>query len=337
MTSEPDDATAPASGAARWRAAIGALVAIVLLAAAIRAIWVHRADLQAAFDSARGASPALVVLALTTPLVSWLTTSLAFWLLSRRHAPVPLSDMTALIGAAWLLNYLPFRAGMVGRVAFHKRYHAMAVRDSVGVMVKALVATGVSLAALLAAAALSTRVDSELARGAIVLAPTLLAAGIALGAGVLGLSFWPEAGAVAARSLDMLAWAARYLIAFELLGRSITLPQAAAITAVSQAAMLVPITGAGLGLREWAVAITAGVLPAFVIASGSQGQATALALAADLLNRAAETLVALPAGLVSVAFLGSRVRALTPRDPRRIRAPGDDPTDSHPRTDSGRA
>lgn len=291
----------PGAGARRI---LGAAVGLLLLGAAVWALASQRPVLASALDAIRHASPLLIAGAFILPLLSWVATSLTFWLLSQRYAPVPLGDMTMLIGAAWLLNHLPFRPGMVGRVAFHKKYHGMAIGESVRVMVGAMALTGVSLGLLLAAAIAVARTSSLALQAGALAAPTVLAAA---GAGIgraAGAAWWREAAGLALRSLDMLAWVGRYAIVFMLVGEPLSIDHLVAIAAVCQAAMVVPLTGNGLGLREWVVGLTL----AAVSASGMREQMAAIGLAADLVNRAAETLLAVPVGLICSYLLARRVR-----------------------------
>jgi hypothetical protein len=94
---------------------------------------------------------------------------------------------------------------------------------------------------------------------------------------------------------------------FELLGRRLTLPEAAAIAAVSQAAMQVPLFGNGLGIREWAIGLVGPVLPVWMNA-GAGGLTRGLGLSADLLNRGFELASALPIGLLCTVLV-ARMRA----------------------------
>lgn len=292
------------SPANRARRVIGAIVGLLLLCAAVWAVWSQRSVLDEALGSLRHAPAGLVLAAIALPLVGWLSTSAAFCLLSRRYAPVPFSDMAMLIGASWLLNHLPFRPGMVGRVAFHKKYHGMAIGQCIRVMLGAMGLTALSLVMLLAVAVAVSRIDQPVAQGACLAAPTLLTALAAGVARACGSPRWRELGALAARSIDMLSWVGRYAIVFSLIGEPLELGQLVAIAAVCQVAMVVPITGNGLGLREWAVGLTL----ASVAGAGLREQAAAVGLTADLVNRAAETLLAVPVGLACSWLLARKVR-----------------------------
>lgn len=302
-----------------WRRAIGAAVGVLLLAAAVWAVWSRGSVVEEAWLTMRQAPAWLVASALALPLASWLLTSGAFWLLSRRYARVPLSDMTQLIGAAWLLNHLPLRPGMVGRVAFHKKYHDMAIRDSVRVMIGAMVCSGVSLALLLVAAIGVSRVEGFGPTAACLAGPTLAVGVVAVGARALGKAWWAEAAALGVRSLDMLAWVGRYAIVFALVGQEVSVERLVIVAAVCQVAMIVPLTGNGMGLREWAVGLTLAVMAGAAATADVREQAAAIGLAADLLNRAAETVLAVPVGLACSWMLARKVRRSreTPAEPLR--------------------
>ena len=100
------------------------------------------------------------------------------------------------------------------------------------------------------------------------------------------------------RWFDMLVWAARYWVAFRLIGSPIDVLPAVLLATVSQVVLLVPFAGNGLGFREWAVGLVAG---RFAIAAVSLG------IIADLVNRIAELAVAIPAGLIAWSILSRRL------------------------------
>lgn len=285
----------------RW---IGAVVGLLLLLAAVRVVWSQSAVLDHALAAIRHAPLWLVAATFALPLVSWLATSATFWLLSNRYAPVPAKDMTLLIGAAWLLNHLPLRPGMVGRIAYHKKFHGMAVRDAVRVMLAAMLLSAISLALLLGVGAAVSRLHSTASQVAILLIPTIGAGLVSVVARAMQRPWWREVAALCTRSIDMLAWVGRYAIVFVLVGRPLSIEHVVAIAAVCQVAMVVPVTGNGVGLREWAVGLTA----AAVSAAGTREEAAALGLAADLVNRAAETILAVPIGVICSTLLARSIR-----------------------------
>jgi len=73
---------------------------------------------------------------------------------------------------------------------------------------------------------------------------------------------------------------------------------------VSMVAMLAPLTGNGLGVREWAIGLAAHLL---------RQSDLVLGLTADLLNRAAELIMVLVLGLVGMGWLAWRVKKSTAR------------------------
>ncbi|MFN0131013.1 MAG: hypothetical protein ACKVW3_00520 [Phycisphaerales bacterium] len=287
----------PARAGARRVA--GFVIGTALLLAAGWAVWRGGGSIRVAWAAA-SSRPALIPLAIMLPLANWVVVSLSFWVLMRRHGRVGAGEMTLLIGAAWLLNYLPLRAGMVGRVAYHKAVNRIAVGDSVRVMV-------INLACGAAATGLTLGLAVVLARAS----ASAWVWGVALGAPAAGLVAWGAAGGwrgwlpsvLLLRYADVLIWVARYWVVFRLTGTPIDLPAAAAVTAACQVALAVPIVGNGLGVREWAVGLTAAALPAALVVSP---MTTTQGLTADLANRAAELVVALPVGIVSAVLLARR-------------------------------
>jgi hypothetical protein len=106
----------------------------------------------------------------------------------------------------------------------------------------------------------------------------------------------------------MLIWVLRYWVVFRLVGSSLSIPQSAAIAAVCQLTLNVPLVGNGLGLREWAVGLTASRLPPGLFDARGRIDMS-VGLAADLANRIAELVIAVPAGLLCAAWLARRQRA----------------------------
>ncbi len=289
-----------------WRVRAGYVLGVALLALAIVFVARQSGALRDAWIAARASAAWLVVLALALPLANYVVVSLSFWVQMRRLGPVPLDEMFALIGLAWLLNFLPMRVGMISRLAYHRTYHGIALRDSIRVMIVGMICGAMSVGAGLGAVLLAGVGGSAL-RASIALAiPFVLAipATLALQAwrrvGYLGIVF-------ALRYADFVIWTARYAIVFAIVGHPVSLVGAAAISGVCQITLNVPIAGNGLGLREWAVGLVASRLPPGVL-SVSGTMTTATGLAADLLNRAAELMVAPIVGLISAGFLFHKIR-----------------------------
>lgn len=293
-----------------WRLA-GALVGVVLLGAAARAVWMNADAFERVRTGLGGAPGSSVVLLAALPLVSWLLTTGVFVALFSARARVGVADMAALVGSSWLLNYLPLSPGLVARVAYQKRAMGIPVRISARVVVESIVAGLAGGAVLLA----------EIAGGARVLGAPLPpgVGGVLLCLGVLGLLGACARGwiptlagagslAVLLKYVDTLAWSLRYWTIFGVLGVPVSASQAVAIALVAQVSMLVPGLGNGLGLREWTVGLLASSLPAWwgvggtgdgatEGGAGAGGAALALALAADLTLRAFEVGCAVVAGL----------------------------------------
>jgi uncharacterized membrane protein YbhN (UPF0104 family) len=93
---------------------------------------------------------------------------------------------------------------------------------------------------------------------------------------------------------------ARYLVLFSIVGRPLSLVEAAAFTIASQIAAMVPLVGNGLGVREWASGLLAPALPV--------GIARSLTLSVELLHRAAEFAAALPVGLAAGVYVARRMK-----------------------------
>ena len=129
---------------------VGFVVGVLLIGAAVVALTRKPEDLQTAWDSARLAPWWLLALTVLLPLANAFVVALSFWTLMRRFGRVPFADMFALICTAWLLNYLPMRPGLIGRLAFHKLVHKVSLKSSVAVSVALALMSGLAAAHMLA-------------------------------------------------------------------------------------------------------------------------------------------------------------------------------------------
>lgn len=291
----------------RTRAAVGSIVGAALLVAAV---WTAAAQGDALLDGLRAMRAApwwLVCLTIALPMANLVVVSVAFWLLNSRHGSVRLDEMGALIASAWLLNYLPFRPGMFGRIAYHKKYNGIGVKASARVLAESIVLTGVAIAALGATILLLEWFGS---RGGpvwwvVVMLPAVLA--LAGWRGCPTRTSRMYAGAAAMKYADMGIWSLRYWAVFSLIGGELGAREAVAVAIVSQIALLIPLAGNGLGLREWAVGLLAAALPGWYGGEGESG--AGFGLTADLVNRASEILVAVPLGLLGIVAIARVVRA----------------------------
>lgn len=283
-----DESAAPARPA-RARAIIGSLSGLALFAAAIWAIASQRETLASGLDAARHAPWWLVLAVVVLPLANWLVISESFRVLTGRYARVGRAEMAGLIASAWLLNYLPMKPGMLGRIAYHKHVNGVRYADSARVVGFGLLLTGVSLGILIVVALLVRTAGPAWIWCSV---PAMV-----LGlASIVTRSRGPWAGRLVygafLRYLDSMIWVCRYAAAFALVGAPLDFADSVTVAAVSQVALLIPVSGNGLGVREWGVRLVTS--PA--------------GLLADLVNRAAEVAVALPLGIAGSLWSARKLR-----------------------------
>lgn len=293
------------------RALAAFVVGIALLGVAVWVVVRDGHTLSSGLEAIRSAPAGTIAALLGLYLVNYAMASATFWVLSNKYARVRYGEMLGLIAGATLLNYLPLRPGMVGRVAYHKLIHGIAVRDSIKVLVGALGCTVASVGCLVCAAWLSHAMGLSSAASVGLMALPL---GLAVvGAWVLrragGAHAWRWGAALGFRYVDMGVWTLRYAMIFALIGRPLTPTSAAAVAFSSQIVMVSPVQ---LGLREWAVGAAASVLsPGGTVVGVTlprSVESLAPGLLADLINRAGEFTVAIPLGLIATAVLYGRFR-----------------------------
>ncbi|MFT5422603.1 MAG: uncharacterized membrane protein YbhN (UPF0104 family) [Phycisphaerales bacterium] len=295
------------------------------------AVWVvvdRRDAIGEGLSHAAGSPWWAITLIVLFPILSIVMTSCSLWLLTRRFGRVGFGEMNALVCGATLLNYLPMRPGLLGRLAYHKRVNGIAVRDSVRVLVEAVALSVFAAGLLLGLGLLDGMVRAQetgVSGGVGLDIGLLLVPVVVLGtaAAVLGVrhrgSAWCGVLAAAGvRYLDMLIWTGRYALLLWVLGTPVRLEVAVIIASLSQIAMLAPTGGGGFGVREW----TVGLL------GGSLGASLETALVADLINRAAELLVAVPMGLVGMGMVRKNLRLREPHELREPREPDKTPPTS---------
>jgi hypothetical protein len=279
-----------------WIAAGAVLMAL--------AVWMalRSGGMGRAVASLRDASPLVVAALLGLPAASWLLTSTLFWALTRRFGRVRWPEMCALIGASWLLNNLPLRPGMLGRVTYHRLVNEIPVLASVRVMVEALLCS--ALAGAIAVAVLAVA-SGEVAIGGAVMACGVVGAGVALAAlrrrgtplpvGLLALG-------TGIRVVDIAGWVVRYWLLLRLAGAPVSPMEAMGVTIASMLASMTPVQ---FGLREWAV----GAAASLTGRSGAGGTMLSAGVSADVLNRGIELMLAIPIGLGAAWVISRRVRA----------------------------
>ncbi len=291
----PDDAGRGGASASWLRPAATAL-GLLLVAAAAVAVALRREELAAALRAvARPGAAPLALLAAAVAANVGLSGAL-FSVLVRPHGRVGLIEMQALIAASTLLNFLPAKPGVLGRIAWHRLYNAIPATATVTTILQAAGLSVLVAAYLAGGLAASSRLGFSLW---IVVAAPLPVLGLA--------AAWRAArvpaAAVALRYAELLVWAVRYHAAFALVGTPVDHGSALALACVSMVTMLVPFFGNGLGIREWAIGLASPHLAGAALGAG---------LAAELVNRGAEIAV--------VALLGGAGSGWLAR--RRLRAPG---------------
>ena len=276
---------------------VGTVAGLALAASAVVAVWRNPAIADSLGRAIRSPDWAALALLAASCLATQALTSAVFWILMRRHGTVGLLEINELVAASTLGNYVPLQAGSIGRMAYHKAVNGIPVRTSLVVILQAMAATGVATCAVGAAALL--------ARGSG--APWWIAAAVPCLWLPLAIDrgWRPFALVMALRSVEVLAWALHAWAAFRLSGWPVPAETAVGAALVASAANLVPFVGNGLGIREWAVALAAPALGGYERDAG---------LAAELAGRAVDVAVAVPLGLLSVAALVRRARAIAPGD-----------------------
>lgn len=268
-----------------WLRIAGFAFGLACLLAAISVARDTREQFDAAIVSLRAPDPLLVAAVLSAVLVGLFLSGSLFWLLVRRFARVPFGEMQAVISASGLLNYLPFKPGFVGRIAYLRGRHGVRVPDSIRMIVEALALTGISavISTLTLVALRAAGLDGGWSLLACVL-PALLA-------------LQPRGRtmllALAIRQAEFSLWIARYWIVFRLVDAPIGLDTAVVLAAISVISSLIPFISNGLGVREWAVGLLTPLITGDAVGASQ-------AIVAELAHRTLEIAVVAPAGLVGL-------------------------------------
>jgi hypothetical protein len=273
----------------RW---VGLIVGMGLVAAALVTVAREHETFAETLEAVRRPSLGRACLLAAAVAANVVLTALMFSVLISRYGGVAVVEMQALVAAASLLNFLPLRPGLFGRIAYHRAFNAIPAAATVKTVLQA-VALSIAVAAYLALALLVAGRTAVPLWALVGLPVPLLAAAAAFGR----VRVWVVAGLI--RYLEVMVWALRYHVAFGLLGAPIDAQSALAFSCLSLLAMLVPLVGNGLGVREWAVGLAAPLLTPYVLGLG---------LAAELVNRAAELVVIVVLGLGGIAWLTLRAR-----------------------------
>lgn len=298
----PSPSRVSTRGGTPWRRglrAVGAAIAIVLLGLAV-AYALRDADLT----RLRAASPAFALGLLALVLVNVIASGLLFWAVTRpfdARPPVGPVRMVELIALSGLLNYVPLiRAGLVGRTAYLKAAHDLPIRQS---LVTIAIVAVVAVAAAIPPVVLLFPWEPALEYGALVGGWVVLTlATPAVGRVSVGRPVRPWGWAWGPlRVLDMLAAAGRLWLAFRIVGYPIGFDDALVAGAAGMLTRLVVFLPNGLGLSEWVVALLAGAMAPVSAAEG---------VAAALVDRAAEVVVAIATGALAAWRLRGPLKAL---------------------------
>ena len=277
----------------------GWILGLGLLVAACAVVLRERHDLTVQLSAIRSPSWPHVALLLGAVVCNLILTGLFFQVLMRRYGPVGTIEMQSLLAGSMLLNYLPLRPGLFGRVAYHQRVNGIAVRDSVRTVVHALLISGVTAAGFTVMAALALRGGVPVVWSVIAPVPVYVVAFFVMR------SHRAIVIAAAVRYLEILLWAGRYAIAFTAIGLEVRFDEALALAAAGVLATMVPFVSNGLGLREWAIGMLAPVLTPYSLQHG---------VTAELVNRLAELTVVVPLGLIALADIARRTKQSSQSD-----------------------
>ena len=282
-----------------------------MLAGAVVLVWTQHDRLTTALQamSRPGAIP--ILLLVLSMLASIVVTGLQFQLLLGRHG-IPAMEMQGLIAGSALLNFLPLKAGLFGRIAYHQVVHGIHPMETAKAMI--LARGGGLLAIAITAISLFFRDLFEGPLWAWALVPA------AIPGWFIMLRATRTAGLVVVlKYVDLLLMAVRYRLAFSLMAEPISFDICMALAAIGMLAGAVPFLTGGLGLREWLVGWLASMLVALPAA-------LELGLLADLVNRATELVVLLPVGGLAILWLRPRLtRSIADHRAARALSPDQSP------------
>ena len=265
----------------------GYVLGALLVLAALIAIGSKWDEVAGAMEALKNPDPRMIALLVGSVLINIALTGVFFGLLLSRYGRVSMKEMIAVLSAATLLNYLPMQPGLVARLAYHKAYNKILLRDTVKVQIQAIVISSVTSAFVFLLVLACRAVGLH-----IIWAMVGVFAGLVAISFVRSLRLWMFAAMT--RLLELSTWSARYYAAFSLLGVHVDIAGSIAMACISMAVTLIPMFSNGLGIREWAIGSTSPYLTAGHLHHG---------LAAELVNRAAEVIVVTICGLIAFSWL----------------------------------
>ncbi|MDH3584400.1 MAG: hypothetical protein OER86_09315 [Phycisphaerae bacterium] len=294
----------------RWFRLLMYVLAMGLLVGAV-----YMAITGTDWSKAAEARPADAAAVLGLVAASLALNAVMFCLITRpfEHAqkPIGLVSWLALIAGSSLLNYLPLRPGLFGRVAYLKQQHAIGYRASVVTLVATAVGTTGAYAVLAGITVWWQRMDATwwalcaggIVAGTLISVPLLSPAVRRLGRA------WGRARLRAAvlawyvlRLADTLCFTGRFYIVARVMGHPLPLETALVLGVVSNFVVLATPLPAGLGLRAW----VGGWLLSLGVIQSADGLSLTDGMGILLADRAAEVLVFVSAGLVALVYLHRR-------------------------------
>jgi hypothetical protein len=263
-------------------------------------IWNRRDDITKAIDSIEHPNPTTLFLLVITMILSQGFVSESFRQLLNRcgianegKSPIKKTEMFWLVMVSGMLNWLPIRAGLIGRTLYHSKVNGISPAKSLRVLAESVVIivgmSGVALLMVVASDAFSLNIIY------FVCAPILVSSAFLIRQSTRRWSL-----AISCRYFDVLLSAARYWLIFDLMRFGITPETAILLAGAGSIASLLPLPTGGLGGREWIIGLVASWVTVFP-------SAIVLGLVADLVNRAVELVVMIPLGLTGQHFLRKKL------------------------------
>lgn len=278
---------------------VGFIVGVILVVTAIIAIVRSAPTLDQLRIAVSKPNPWLIITAALATLASIIGGGGMFYALVRAFGRITFFEMCKLIAASSVLNYLPMRPGLVGRVVHQEVVNGIPIRRSVYSIIEAAVICAITILWLAAAIAMMHWTSQRIVGAMIVALPILSALAYAMPERMpmrrfLEAIFW--------RWIDLLAWTLRYAMVFAMLGVDLPIESAATAACIAGAANMIPFLGNGLGVREWAIGLAGPALASWTTDTG---------LAVELVNRCFDLVVVVPIGLCVMPGIAKRIRVAT--------------------------
>jgi uncharacterized membrane protein YbhN (UPF0104 family) len=273
------------------------IIAIALLVAAVIAILRSAPTIDQVRAAVVHPDPTKVLLCIAALLVNIVACGGIFHALLASFGRIRRFEMVQLIATSSVLNYLPLRPGLIGRIAHQDVVNGIPLRRSAISVVEAGAVCACSIVWLAGAVALAHWTGIDTLGWIVAALPSL---GWCARRTSQPTTVQRLLNALAWRQVDLLAWGVRYWAVFGLLGVSLSPIDCARAVCIGGTANLVPFIGNGLGIREWAIGLAGERMALW---------STDVGLAAELLNRAADVAVAVPIGLLCAVPITRRLRA----------------------------